>query len=257
MKILLINGSPRKGNTLEVIKKIEKYLIDSNHETEIIHIKEYDIKTCVGCYRCVLDGREKCPFIADDTDIILKKMIIADGIVLSAPVFALGIPGYFKNFFDRIAYNGHRPEMYNKPTLVVSTTAGMGTEYVIQQLKRLDVIGLKIIDSIGFLVYPTGKDTISVSKKKESEIIKVIKKFKIALINQKNIKPKVIQIIQFYGLKLNSNFGKSVYKADYEYFKNKDFFIESNIHPIKRIIGKMVYKIGMSSLKKTINLSET
>jgi multimeric flavodoxin WrbA len=252
VKVLLVNGSPRKGNTLKVVEKIEAELKIRKIETEILHIIDNTIKTCIGCYKCVLVGKEECPFGADDTEIIWQKFLSADGIVLSAPVFALGVPGYFKNFMDRVAYNAHRPEMYNKPALIASTTAGMGTENVIRQLKWFKIAGLKIVSSIGFLVYPIGNDSSKVVHQKQVKIRKIIDKFEKSLHSKGIIRPTLIQVIQYYGLKLNSVFGKSAYLADYEYYKSREFFVDAKINPIKKALGKMVYGIGARTLAKTI-----
>jgi multimeric flavodoxin WrbA len=254
--ILLVNGSPRKGNTYSVLEQMKCILERHDYETEIINIGSMNMKTCIGCYKCVLEGKEACPFATDDVASILKKMIAAEGIVLSSPVFALGMAGVFKNFIDRVAYNAHHPEMYNKPTIVVTTTAGMGTNYVIQQLKRLDVIGLKVVGSIGFLVYPIGSDKPQVRKQKERKMEKVIEKFERAMERKKEYTPTLIRVIQFYGLKLNSEFGKRAYVKDYELYKNRDFFTDAKVNPIKKGIGKMIYRIGIASLSKRISTEE-
>ncbi len=67
MKILLICGSPRKGNTYSTLKFIQENFADI--ETKILKISEMDFYYCKGCYTCVKKGEEKCP-VKDDRDLI-------------------------------------------------------------------------------------------------------------------------------------------------------------------------------------------
>jgi len=255
VKILLVNGSPRKKNTFNILKTIQEDFNLKQYETEIITLSDYVIKSCVGCYKCVLDGKEKCP-LKDDVDNIWRKFLEADGIVLSAPVYALGVPGTFKNFIDRVAYNAHRPLMYNKPTIIVSTTAGMGTEKVIEQLKWFEISGLKIIGAKGFMIYPIGEATPKIADSNAKSLKMLIKKLEHEMAKEKEKKPTLLQIIQFYGLKLNCNFGKDVYKADYEYFQHKQYHKEIKINPVKELFGKILYKIGTAALRSSVNLEK-
>ncbi|WP_184619989.1 hypothetical protein [Thermosipho japonicus] len=47
---MVINGSGRKGRTFELLKNIAEKL---PHDVEYIHLKEYDIKDCLGCKVCI------------------------------------------------------------------------------------------------------------------------------------------------------------------------------------------------------------
>jgi multimeric flavodoxin WrbA len=252
MKVLLINGSPRKGNTFNALQKFEAGLIDERIDTELVSIRDYKIEECVGCFKCVTGGKNLCPFYADDADKLWWKIAGADGVVLAAPVFALGVPGIFKNFMDRIAYNAHRPEFYNKPAVLLSTTAGMGTENVFKQLQWFEIAGLRVVSKVGLMVYPVGEDSGPTALKKNRLIEKSVLKLIAGLTSEKVIKPKLIQVIQFYGLKLNCAFGKDIYTADFEYFTDRDFFTDVRVNPIKRMFGKMVYAIGTAALKSAI-----
>jgi multimeric flavodoxin WrbA len=256
MKVLLVNGSPREGNTYLALKGMEKILNEENIETTVLSVKDHQIKECVGCYRCVTDGRHFCPLKNDDVESIWAEFRKADGVVLSAPVFTLGVPGTLKKFMDRIASTAHRPEFYNKPLVLLSTTAGMGTQDVFKQLSWFEIAGLRIVSKIGLMAYPVGKDTEKALKAKKSKLDHAVHALVKEMRSSKIIKPRLIQVIQFYGLKLNCTFGKDVYKADYEYFSNRDFFTDGTIHPIKKILGKMIYRIGMKALRDAVTTAK-
>jgi multimeric flavodoxin WrbA len=59
MKLLAINGSPRKGNTSNALNLIRDAF--PGIDFEILHLIDLDFKLCKGCYACVLKGESKCP----------------------------------------------------------------------------------------------------------------------------------------------------------------------------------------------------
>lgn len=58
MKVLLINGSPRKnGNTHLALSEVAKALNENGIETEIISIGTKAVQGCIACNRCTELGR--------------------------------------------------------------------------------------------------------------------------------------------------------------------------------------------------------
>ena len=53
MKILLINGSPREGNTARVLEALAARL--GGHDVETLRLGELGIRGCIGCLRCQQD----------------------------------------------------------------------------------------------------------------------------------------------------------------------------------------------------------
>lgn len=94
-KILLISGSPRKGNTDFILNKIfESIKVDK----ELIFLRYKNIRHCCGCLSC--DKTNECS-IKDDMDEINKKMIKADIFVIGSPNYFDNVPGLLKDFIDR------------------------------------------------------------------------------------------------------------------------------------------------------------
>ena len=67
-------------------------------------------------------------------------MKLSDGIIIASPVYSLAESGQVKVFFDHFGciFMSHRQlqEMFSKTSLIVSTTAGTGTKYVIKSVER-------------------------------------------------------------------------------------------------------------------------
>ena len=61
MKVLLINGSPRKnGNTAMALQEMEKVFANENIEVENICVGNLPIRGCTACASCKQTG--KCVF---------------------------------------------------------------------------------------------------------------------------------------------------------------------------------------------------
>ncbi|MBE6867050.1 MAG: flavodoxin family protein [Oscillospiraceae bacterium] len=103
MKVLLINGSPRKeGNTAIALNEMVKVFEKEGIETEIMHIGGKDIRGCIACGKCRQLGH--CVF--DDAVVEAgKKLAQADGLVVGSPVYYASANGTVTSFMDRLFYS--------------------------------------------------------------------------------------------------------------------------------------------------------
>ena len=103
MKILLINGSPKKeGNTFIALSEVQKTLVTEGIETELIHLGHKDIHGCIACNKCAEMG--KCVF-NDIVNEVAEKFKEADGIVVGSPVYYASPNGTLLSFLDRLFYS--------------------------------------------------------------------------------------------------------------------------------------------------------
>ena len=103
MRVVGISGSPRKGNTEWMLRKLLEEVARSGIETELICLRETKIRGCDGCLSCEAGGHERrgvCR-IQDDMQQIYPKLIEADGLVFGTPVYFEMLSGLLKNFMDR------------------------------------------------------------------------------------------------------------------------------------------------------------
>ena len=88
MKVLLINGSPRKnGNTFTALSEIAKSLQTEGIESEIVWIGNKPIRGCIACGTCKTKGNGRCVFDDDVCNAISAKFAEADGFVFASPVY--------------------------------------------------------------------------------------------------------------------------------------------------------------------------
>jgi multimeric flavodoxin WrbA len=105
MKVLAINGSPRKeGNTYNALSLVGKEISANGIEFEILHVGNEAIHGCIGCYKCALAQNGMCSITSDKLNQWIPKIKEADGIILGSPVYYSGIAGTMKCFLDRLFF---------------------------------------------------------------------------------------------------------------------------------------------------------
>ncbi|MDE5878002.1 MAG: flavodoxin family protein [Muribaculaceae bacterium] len=88
MKVLGINGSPRKGwNTQTLVKKALEGAADAGAETELIDLYAQPLKGCLECYACKRKGIKTDGLCAihDNMRPLLEKAREADVIIVGSP----------------------------------------------------------------------------------------------------------------------------------------------------------------------------
>ena len=134
MKVVGICGSPRKGNTEWMLRKLLEEVTKSGVETELILLRELAIKGCDGCLSCDIGGTERkgrCK-IQDDMQRIYPKLLEADAWALGTPVYFELLSGMLKNFMDRTCPIW--PKLDGKPVVGLAV-AEEGVGKAIQNLR--------------------------------------------------------------------------------------------------------------------------
>lgn len=110
MNILVINGSPKgdKSNSYQLTKAflqgmelgIEETGGGEKAEIERVDVNRLNIRPCLGCFSCWNKTPGKC-CIQDDMQDIITKLLWADVIIWSFPLYYYTVPGGLKNLIDR------------------------------------------------------------------------------------------------------------------------------------------------------------
>lgn len=104
MKVLGISFGRKNGNNDAMCKEALLGAVEAGAEVEFVNIWNCDIKHCTGCTSCVqglFSGKGNFCVLKDDFNWLLDKMLDADGIVISVPIFEKGAAGIFRTFTDR------------------------------------------------------------------------------------------------------------------------------------------------------------
>ena len=106
MKIVAINGSPRKGwNTHTLLEKILEGARENQAETEIIHLYDLVYQGCISCFSCKRKGiLLDCCAIKDDLLPVLQKVKNCDALVLGSPIYFSAVTGELRSFIERLCF---------------------------------------------------------------------------------------------------------------------------------------------------------
>lgn len=102
MKVLVINGSPKRNNS-DTLKITDAFVQGMSKSIDVcletVHTVDLNVKYCKGCFACMRSG--KC-VIDDDMESILRKMLNSDLLLFSFPLYCYGMPASLKAVIDRI-----------------------------------------------------------------------------------------------------------------------------------------------------------
>ncbi len=104
MKILGISFGTKNGTNDSLCIEALMGAKETGAEVEFIRMSELDIKHCTGCCACsraLVTGKGNMCVLKDDFDWVRDKILDADGVLISDPIFEEGASGLFHTFMDR------------------------------------------------------------------------------------------------------------------------------------------------------------
>lgn len=108
MKVILINGSPKKnGNTAFALQQMVDIFHAEGVDTEIIQVGNQLIQGCTGCGSCYKLGKCVYDDLVNET---AAKLADADGMVIGSPVYYASPNGTLISFLDRLFYSTGRTD---------------------------------------------------------------------------------------------------------------------------------------------------
>ncbi len=99
--IIVLNGSPRKGNTLALIEAFTAGAERAGHKVTRFDLQKLNIHPCLGCCRGGKDSASPC-VQKDGMEQIYPAYREADLVVLASPLYYWNVSGQLKSAFDRL-----------------------------------------------------------------------------------------------------------------------------------------------------------
>lgn len=124
-RVLALSGSPRRGGNSDTLcDQFLKGAAEAGHETEKIFLGDKSVNYCTGCGGCIA-SKGSC-VQNDDMAEVLGKMVGADVIVMSTPIYFYTMAGQMKTLIDRCC--SRYTEISGKDFYFVMTAADTAKE---------------------------------------------------------------------------------------------------------------------------------
>ena len=256
-KILVIMGSPRKGNTYRACEELRGMLEKELPVAfEYLWLKDANLQPCKGCLLCFTQGEEKYPGRGDDASRIEQKMLDADGVVFATPVYGFSVTGQMKIFIDRLSYIFHRPRFFDKKALLLTTAGVMGNEDVLKYLETVARIwGFEVAGKAGMITAaPVPQYRID---KNRQALAGAAREFSAALKRGLQKSPGMMDVFIFRGQRGAFSQLADVSPADYAYWKEKGwfdrrtkYFVDVPVNPLWHAIGTVVEWFSARDVKR-------
>lgn len=145
MKVLIINGSPRKdGNTSLALAEMEKVFAQEGIEVKSVQIGSKNIRGCIACNSCAEKG--KCVF-DDGVNELAEEFRTADGLVVASPVYYASANATLIACLDRLFYSSHFDKTMKVGASVVCARRG-GCSATFDELnKYFTISGMPVASS--------------------------------------------------------------------------------------------------------------
>ncbi len=148
MKVLLINGSPRRsGNTYLALKEAAQELEKNGIETEIVGVGTKPVRGCIACSTCKTKGNNQCVFGDDICNEVSAKMASSDGLIVGSPVYYGQPNGTVIALIQRMLYS-NGAAFNGKPVAGVAVCRRGGATAALQTLNMpFQLLNMPIVTS--------------------------------------------------------------------------------------------------------------
>lgn len=134
MKVLMINGSPRKeGNTAIALKEVAHQLAKEGIESEIVWIGNQPIRGCAACGQCAAKGLGRCVFDDDICNRISEKLADVNALIVGSPVYYGQPNGALLSIIQRAFYS-NGANISGKPAASIAVCRRGGATAAFQSL---------------------------------------------------------------------------------------------------------------------------
>ena len=145
MKVLMLNGSPRKnGNTAAALRQMEAVFVQEGIEVQTVQVGSKPIRGCVACGSCARTG--KCAFddIVNELAPVFEQ---SDGLVVASPVYYASANATLVALLDRLFYSTGFDKTMKVGASVVTARRGGASATFDELNKYFTISGMPIASS--------------------------------------------------------------------------------------------------------------
>jgi multimeric flavodoxin WrbA len=102
MKVVAINGSPRKGGNTEILLRAALAPLEAaGWDTSLIQLGGAKIRGCIACYKCFENKDQRCAVRNDVANDCLAEIFSADAVIMGSPTYFTDVTAELKALIDR------------------------------------------------------------------------------------------------------------------------------------------------------------
>ena len=187
MKVVAINGSPRKGGNTEImLNAVLEPIKAAGIETKIIQVGGQNIHGCRGCWACQKLLNRKCAFNDDIVNDILEDLFSADAIIWGTPSYYSNMTPELKALIDRagIVASANGKLFRHKVGAAVIAERRGGGSFIQASIHEMMLMSEMIIPGSTYWNFGFGRDKGEISADAE------------AMANMKNLGENILILIQ-------------------------------------------------------------
>ena len=152
-KVLCISGSPRgaESGSEQMLQLLASHVAKFGGEAELLCLADHNILQCEGCYSKTRDG-SKCTYPCihdgkDDTSKILAKIVSADALAISTPVYWGSASALVHRLVEKMtAIENNDISLDGKPFVLMASQEAEGASMALSQVAwALSHMGLMLL----------------------------------------------------------------------------------------------------------------
>jgi multimeric flavodoxin WrbA len=243
-KVVAFVGSARKKHTRSAVETFMSNLQSlGGVQYEILQLSDHHLEVCKGCKLCLDKGEELCP-LKDDRDLLIEKMITADGVVFASPNYSFQVSAIMKVFLDRLGFIFHRPRFFGKTFTSIVVQGVYGGPKIV---KYLDFVG----NGLGFNTVKgsciTTREPITDKQQRKNDAVLAAhsKRFYKGLMAPSHHSPTLFKLMIFRWSRTSLKLMLDESWRDYTYYRDNgwfesDYYYPIRLSPMKRLAGSLI-----------------
>jgi len=205
---------------------------------------------CCSCHACFSKGDEYCPHNAV-VGTVAKSIEECDGLIISGVCYAMQLNAAMKNIVDHLAYYFHRPRLFNKVGMVVTTTAGAGENIVAKYLRQ--TMGHWGVGKAILLPMKIQTEQFALTEKQTERVRIAAERFYYDIKNGRLSPPSFMSVIVHNSFRASASVTPPLSECDCNYWRGSGF--ADKVYPrkigvLKWLTGRMMYPLVRKMFSK-------
>jgi len=254
-KVVAFVGSARKQHTYNAVSQFLNQLHSfGGVESEIVVLSDCNLEICRGCKLCLDRGEELCQF-KDDRDMLIEKMMAADGVIFASPTYSFQVSAIVKIFLDRLGFLFHRPRFFGKVFTSIAVQGIYGGPKVVEYLDFVgNALGFNVVR--GSCIQSLEPMTDEMKRKNDKILAAQSREFYDSLRRQPVYPvPGLFKLMIFrmsrtsLALMLDESYRDFTYYRDQGWFES-DYFYPVRLNAFKKVVGRLFDRMAARKAKK-------